>query len=110
MSRFLHSLRFTCRAAVIHLAAPIVIVSLGAKAQEVQEPVYRNPSLPIVQRVDDLVGRMTLAEKVSQMRNNAVAIPRFDIPDYEWCSEGLHGVARAGHATVFPQAIGMAAT
>ena len=103
-------MRFTCRAAVIHLAAPIVIVSLGAKAQEVQEPVYRNPSLPIVQRVDDLVGRMTLAEKVSQMRNNAVAIPRFDIPDYEWCSEGLHGVARAGHATVFPQAIGMAAT
>jgi beta-glucosidase len=73
-------------------------------------PPYKNPALPIQQRVDDLVSRMTLEEKASQMMNGAAAIPRLDIPDYEWWNEGLHGVARAGYATVFPQAIGLAAT
>jgi len=73
-------------------------------------PAYRNPALPIERRVDDLVGRMTLAEKVSQMQNDAVAIPRLGIPAYNWWNEGLHGVARSGYATVFPQAIGLAAT
>ncbi len=71
---------------------------------------YLNPSLPIQQRVDDLVSRMTLEEKVSQMQNHAAAIPRLGIAEYDWWSEGLHGVARSGYATVFPQAIGMAAT
>ena len=71
---------------------------------------FQNPSLPIAQRVDDLVGRMTLEEKASQMRHAAPAIPRLDIPAYDWWSEGLHGIARSGYATVFPQAIGMAAT
>lgn len=71
---------------------------------------YRNPSLPIDKRVDDLVSRMTLDEKISQMMNAAAAIKRLDIPEYEWWNEGLHGVARAGYATVFPQAIGLAAT
>ncbi len=73
-------------------------------------PAYKDPSLPIEKRVDDLVSRMTLAEKVSQMMNAAPAIERLDIPEYEWWNEGLHGVARAGYATVFPQAIGLAAT
>ena len=73
-------------------------------------PPYKNPSLPIEKRVDDLVSRMTLEEKVSQMMNAAPAIERLDIPEYEWWNEGLHGVARAGYATVFPQAIGLAAT
>jgi beta-glucosidase len=73
-------------------------------------PPYKNPSLPIGKRVDDLVSRMTLAEKVSQMMNVAPAIERLGIPEYEWWNEGLHGVARAGYATVFPQAIGLAAT
>jgi beta-glucosidase len=73
-------------------------------------PDYKNPSLPIDKRVDDLVSRMTLEEKVSQMMNGAAAIERLGIPDYEWWNEGLHGVARAGYATVFPQAIGLAAT
>ncbi len=73
-------------------------------------PPYKDPSLPIDKRVDDLVSRMTLAEKVSQMMNAAPAIARLDIPEYEWWNEGLHGVARAGYATVFPQAIGLAAT
>ena len=71
---------------------------------------YKDPSLPIEKRVDDLVSRMTLEEKVSQMMNAAPAIKRLDIPEYEWWNEGLHGVARAGYATVFPQAIGLAAT
>jgi beta-glucosidase len=53
---------------------------------------------------------MTLEEKVSQMMNGAAAIPRLDVPEYEWWNEALHGVARAGYATVFPQAIGLAST
>jgi beta-glucosidase len=60
--------------------------------------------------VDDLVSRMTLEEKVRQMQHTAPAIPRLGVPSYDWWSEALHGVARAGYATVFPQAIGMAAT
>jgi beta-glucosidase len=71
---------------------------------------YENPSLSIEQRVDDLVSRMTLEEKVLQMQHTAPAIPRLGIPSYDWWNEALHGVARAGYATVFPQAIGMAAT
>src|SRR5579875_926113 len=62
------------------------------------------------ERAADLVSRMTLEEKVSQMQNVAVAIPRLGIPAYDWWNEALHGVARAGIATVFPQAIGLAAT
>ena len=73
-------------------------------------PPYKDSSLAIEKRVDDLVSRMTLAEKVSQMMNAAPAIEHLDIPEYEWWNEGLHGVARAGYATVFPQAIGLAAT
>jgi beta-glucosidase len=71
---------------------------------------YMNPALPIEQRVNDLISRMTLEEKVSQMRDHAVAIPRLDVPKYDWWNEGLHGVAFAGYATNFPQVIGMAAT
>jgi beta-glucosidase len=73
-------------------------------------PPYKNPNLPIETRVNDLVSRMTLEEKVRQMQNAAPAIPRLDIPPYDWWNEALHGVARAGYATVFPQAIGLAAT
>ena len=73
-------------------------------------PAFKDPNLPLEKRVDDLVSRMSLEEKISQMQNAAAAIPRLGIPEYEWWNEGLHGVARAGIATVFPQAIGMAAT
>jgi len=65
---------------------------------------------PFEARVRDLVGRMTLEEKVSQMQDVAPAIPRLGIPEYNWWNEALHGVARSGTATVFPQAIGVAAT
>ena len=73
-------------------------------------PPYKDPSLPIERRVDDLVSRMTLEEKIGQMMNGASAVERLGIPEYEWWNEALHGVARAGIATVFPQAIGLAAT
>jgi beta-glucosidase len=68
-----------------------------------------NPDLPVEQRVDDLVGRMSLDEKIGQMMNAAPAIPRLGIPAYNWWNEALHGVARAGLATVYPQAIGLGA-
>ena len=73
-------------------------------------PPYKDTSLPVTRRVDDLVSRMTLEEKVSQMMNAAPAIPRLGIPMYDWWNEGLHGVAFSGVATVFPQAIGLGAT
>jgi beta-glucosidase len=85
-----------------------VAVSLWCFTAQAQ--IYRDPGVSIEKRVDDLVGRMTLEEKVRQMQNDAPAIPRLSVPAYEYWSEALHGVARAGEATMFPQAIGMAAT
>jgi beta-glucosidase len=82
----------------------------ATKTQQDAKPAYLDTSLPIDQRVNDLVSRMTLEEKVSQMQDNAPAIQRLGVPAYNWWNEALHGVARAGHATVFPQAIGLAAT
>ena len=74
------------------------------------QPKFRNPDLPIHERVKDLLSHMTLEEKISQTRNACPAIPRLGIPAYNYWSEALHGVARNGRATVFPQAIGMAAS
>src|SRR5271165_3848341 len=73
-------------------------------------PVYLDPKAPVDRRVDDLVARMTLEEKASQLVNQARAIPRLQVPAYDWWSEALHGVANAGTATVFPEPIGLAAT
>ena len=101
---------------VLRMSSALIIAGilmLPARAQtkaETPTPAYRNPSLPIEKRVDDLVSRMTLEEKVRQMQHTAPAIPRLGVPSYDWWSEALHGVARSGYATVFPQAIGMAAT
>jgi hypothetical protein len=75
-----------------------------------QTPLYKNPSAALDHRVEDLLGRMTLEEKISQLMNDSPAIERLDVPRYNWWNESLHGVARAGRATVFPQAIGLAAT
>jgi beta-glucosidase len=72
--------------------------------------IWKDTAQSTAARVDDLVRRLSLAEKVQQMRNAAPAIPRLGIPAYDYWNECLHGVARAGTATVFPQAIGMAAT
>ncbi len=71
---------------------------------------FHNPALPVEQRVHDVVSRLTLEEKVGQMQMDAPAIPRLGIPAYHWWNEALHGIARNGEATVFPQAIGLAAT
>ena len=73
-------------------------------------PAYRNETLSFEERARDLTARMTLEEKVSQMQHSAAAIDRLGIPAYNWWCEALHGVARAGVATVFPQAIGLAAS
>ncbi len=73
-------------------------------------PAYKNENLSFEERAKDLVSRMTLEEKVTQMLHRAPAIPRLEVPSYNWWNEALHGVARAGIATMFPQAIGMAAT
>ncbi len=92
------------------LAGLALAFPMFAQQEATARPGYMNPALPLEQRVDDLIGRMTLEEKVSQMRDHAVAIPRLSVPKYDWWNEGLHGVAFAGYATNFPQVIGMAAT
>jgi len=71
---------------------------------------FRNPNLPLTQRIDDLIGRLTLSEKIGQMLHEAPGIERLGIAPYSWWNEALHGVARAGSATIFPQAIGLGAT
>jgi beta-glucosidase len=71
---------------------------------------YWDPERPLKERVADLVSRMTVEEKIGQLVTDAPAIPRLGVPAYNWWSEALHGVARAGRATVFPQVIGLAAT
>ena len=85
-------------------------ISTQQVSPDIANAPFRNPALPVEERVKDLVSRMTLEEKVSQMVHTAAAIPRLGIPEYNWWSEGLHGAAREGYATVFPQAIGLAAT
>ncbi|QJD97679.1 glycosyl hydrolase [Mucilaginibacter robiniae] len=73
-------------------------------------PVYKDEHQPVDARVKSLLSQLTLTEKANLLGYNSQAIPRLNIPAYNWWNEGLHGVARAGEATVFPQAIGMAAT
>jgi len=89
-----------------------IVIFINSCAHEQKEQVlpYLNHKLSIEKRVDDLVGRMTLDEKIEQMVNQAPAIERLGIPEYNWWGECLHGVARAGLATVYPQAIGLGAT
>src|SRR6266702_1247315 len=86
------------------------VLNLSVGRGQTSLPPYKNPSLHIEKRVEDLVSRRTLEEQVAQMMNAAPAIERLGIPAYEWWNEALHGVARAGYATLFPQAIGLAAT
>ena len=81
----------------------------AAQAQDAEKPAYLDPNLPAEQRAADLVQRMTLEEKASQLVNQARAIPRLGVPAYDWWSEALHGVATNG-TTEFPEPIGLAAT
>jgi beta-glucosidase len=95
---------------VLGLLAAVAPVCGRGQQSAVGVAAYMNPALPVEQRVDDLIGRMTLEEKVGQMQNSAPAIARLGVPRYDWWNEGLHGVAFSGTATNFPQVIGMAAT
>jgi beta-glucosidase len=104
------------RAAAIAVALLSLTGAVGQDAAPVPplqeapaDALYRDPSQPVGKRVDDLIARMTTEEKVSQLVNQARAIPRLGVPAYNWWSEALHGVARNGHATVFPEPIGLAA-
>ncbi|HEV2482591.1 MAG TPA: glycoside hydrolase family 3 N-terminal domain-containing protein [Puia sp.] len=89
------------------LLLPALLIATIANAQTLP---FRNATLPMDRRVDDLLSRLTLEEKVSLLGYRSKAVDRLSIPAYNWWNEGLHGVARAGEATVFPQAIGMAAS
>jgi beta-glucosidase len=88
----------------------LALLGFSLFGQSTDNPAYLNPDLPAEQRAKDLVARMTLEERILQMQDEAPALPRLHIPAYGWWNEALHGVARAGRATVFPQAIGLAAT
>ena len=95
------------------LILPVILsvtFSLSVIAQEVSEFAFMNPSLSFEERVDDLVARMTMREKADQLLYTAPAIPRLSVPEYNWWNEALHGVARSGWATVFPQSITLAAS
>ena len=88
------------------IASGLVLAAPAFAAEE----AYRDVNRSFEERAADLVSRMTLEEKIAQLQNDTPAIPRLGVPAYEWWNEALHGVARAGAATVFPQAIGLAAT
>jgi len=94
------------------LPSCLIILFLSCSVVSAQQKVYsfpfQDPSLNEEQRVNDLVSRMTLKEKADQLLYTAPAIPRLGIPAYNWWNEALHGVARAGYATVFPQSITIA--
>lgn len=91
-------------------AALFVLTCVAAAASAAAPRPWLDVSASFEQRAAALVAQMTLEEKAAQMQNAAPAIERLGVPAYDWWNEGLHGVARAGQATVFPQAIGLAAT
>ena len=93
-----------------HLIATFIFACIIASSFGQKQYNFRNASLSLEVRVDDLLKQLTLEEKISLLGNNSKSIDRLGIPAYNWWSEALHGVARAGNATVFPQAIGMAAS
>lgn len=87
----------------------VIIILAGCKTKKYKY-AFLDPSLKTETRVNDLLSRLTIEEKISQLSYNSPAIDRLGIPKYNWWNECLHGVARAGRATVFPQPIGLAAT
>ena len=91
----------------------IVIIAglmLIAGCETKYEYPFQNPNLPVDERVDNLISLLTLEEKAELMVNSSQPVERLGIPAYDWWNEALHGIGRAGLATVYPQAIGMAAT
>jgi beta-glucosidase len=94
----------------MRIIAAYFLLLAGAAVAQTATPAYLDPKLTPEVRAHDLVSRMTLEEKAEQSLNTAPAIPRLRVPAYDYWNEGLHGVARSGYSTLFPQAIGMAAT
>ena len=92
---------------LIAIAALICVDGLWSQSSD--QPAYLNPALPAEQRAADLVHRMTVEEKVTQLVNQSRAVPRLNIPAYDWWSEALHGVQRPG-VTEYPEPVGLAAT
>jgi beta-glucosidase len=91
------------------LAEPLSDVA--SRVPEIDEqPIWRDPSKPLQERENDLIRRMSLAEKIAQLQNDAPGIPRIGLPAYNYWNEALHGVANNGAATVFPEPVGMAST
>jgi beta-glucosidase len=114
---FFRSIQALSRTSVLSAAAIIIIPSLSLAVYAQQPPTdtssglpFRNTALTRQKRVDDLLSRLTVEEKIGLLGMSSVGVPRLGVPAYHWWSEGLHGIARDGTATVFPQAIGLAAT
>ncbi|MDI1249049.1 MAG: glycoside hydrolase family 3 N-terminal domain-containing protein [Lacunisphaera sp.] len=80
------------------------------KATPTAAPLFLDPDQPLARRIDDLVARLELPEKINQLLHENNAVPRLDVPAYNWWNEACHGVGRNGRATVFPQVIGLGAT
>ena len=99
-----------CQFKKVFLFALCIVALCACQEKIAYEYPFQNPDLNVNERVEDLLGRLTIEEKVAQMMNKTPAIERLGIPEYDWWNEALHGVARAGHATVFPQSIAMAAS
>ena len=95
----------TAKLARLTLALALLLPAVAVSGQ-----APRRDAADVERRISELLSRMTLEEKVSQMMNKAKAIERLGVPAYDWWNEALHGVAYAGVATVFPQAIGLGAT
>ena len=92
------------------IGAVLVTYHCSLITASAQQLPYQNPQLPAAERADDLLGRLTLDEKVSLMMDTSPAIPRLGIPQFQWWNEALHGIGRNGFATVFPITMGMAAS
>ncbi|NLR58421.1 glycosyl hydrolase [Chitinophaga polysaccharea] len=91
---------------VIYAAIFLFVLKAGAQ----QPALFKRPDAPLQERVNDLLHTLTLPEKISMLGYNTPAIDRLQIPAYNWWNEALHGIARGGEATVYPQAIGLSAT
>ena len=96
----------------VHAVIPLVVLlgTVQSWSQNSEKPAYLNPSLPAEQRAADLVHRMTVEEKVTQLVNQARAVPRLNIPSYDWWSEASHGIANTSGITEYPNPTALAAT
>ncbi len=109
LNRF-NPLRLPCRWQPLGAALVALFCATTHAQSDGKPPAYKDTSLDFETRAKDLVAHMTLEEKVPQLINDAPAIPRLGVREFNWWNEGLHGVAGLDEATVFPQAVGMAAT